>query len=79
MGSRRHTTLNLDMELVEKAQSVLGTSQTTETIHRALQEAVDLDKRRQLLDMGIGDLTPERLEEMRRVRSFDSSDAPESA
>lgn len=39
MGSRRRTTLNLDMELVEQAQAVLRTSQIAETIHRALQEA----------------------------------------
>jgi Arc/MetJ family transcription regulator len=62
------------MELVEEAQRILGTRQATETIHRALQEVVDRDRRRRLLDMGIGDLTPQRLEEMRQNRSFEGAD-----
>jgi hypothetical protein len=74
MAARRHTTLNLDMELVEEAQRVLGTPRATETIHRALQEIVNRDKRRRLLDMGVGDLTPQRLEAMRRNRSFSGED-----
>jgi Arc/MetJ family transcription regulator len=74
---RRHTTLNLDVRLVEEAQRVLGTTQTTETIHQALQEVVDRDKRRLLLGMGTGDLTPQGLEKMRRSRTFDGADTPE--
>lgn len=68
MSVRRRMTLNLDMELVEEAKHVLGTTQTTETIHRALQEIINREKRRRLLEIGIGDLTPQRLEEMRRNR-----------
>lgn len=74
MALRRHTTLNLDVELVERAQHVLGTTQATETIHRALQEIVNQDKRRRLLEMGIGELTPQRLEEMRRNHSLKDVD-----
>jgi Arc/MetJ family transcription regulator len=70
MGNRQHTTLNLDMQLVAEAQRVLGTRQVTETIHRALQEIVDRDKRRRLLEIGIGEMTPQTLEEMRQNRSF---------
>ncbi len=70
MTSRRHTTLNLDMALIDEARRVLGTTQATETIHRALQEVIARDKRRLLLDMGTGDLTPQLLEEMRQNRSF---------
>jgi hypothetical protein len=66
------------MELVEEAQRILGTTQTTETIHQALEEVINREKRRRLLDMGIGDLTPQRLEEMRRNRFYDSADAPPS-
>lgn len=68
--ARRHTTLNLDMDLVEAGRRVLGTTQATETIHRALEEVINRDKRRHLLEMGVGDLTPARLEEMRRNRTF---------
>ena len=74
MNTRRHTTLNLDMELVEEARQLLGTARATETIHLALQEVIDRDKRRRLLEMGMGDLTPERLQELRQNRSFDDAD-----
>ncbi len=70
MATRRHTTLNLDIDLLAEAQRALDTRQATETIHRALREVVDREKRRQLLQMGQGDLTLQRLEEMRRNRSF---------
>jgi hypothetical protein len=79
MVAKRHTTLNLDMGLVEAAQAVLGTTQTTETIHQALQEVINREKRRLLLEMGTGDLTPQRLEEMRENRSFDGADTLQPA
>jgi Arc/MetJ family transcription regulator len=63
------------MELITQAQRVLGTSQVTDTVNRALKDVVDRDRRRQLLAMGRGDLTPERLDEMRRNRSFESREA----
>jgi Arc/MetJ family transcription regulator len=78
MAVRQHTTLNLDMGLVAEAQRILGTTRTTETIHRALQEVINREKRQRLLDMGIGDLTPQRLEEMRQNRFSDSADASRS-
>jgi len=56
-----------------EAQHVLATEQTTETIHRALQDTVDRERRRQLLQMGVGSLTPETLEELRRSRTFEES------
>jgi Arc/MetJ family transcription regulator len=79
MTVRRRTTLNLDMELVAEAQSVLGTAQVTDTVHRALRDVVDRDRRRQLLAMGRGDLTPERLDEMRRNRSFEPRESTQPA
>ena len=36
----KRTSLNLDMSLVDEAREVLGTNGTTETVHRALTEAV---------------------------------------
>lgn len=71
---KKRTTLNLDLKLIDEAQQVLGTTQATETIHRALREVVDRKKRQRLLDMGTGTLTPERLEEVRQNRSFDNAD-----
>jgi Arc/MetJ family transcription regulator len=66
MTAIKHTTLNLDMDLIREAQHVLGTSKATETIHRALEEVVARKRRMELLELGIGDLTPERLEALRR-------------
>ena len=39
MANVRRTSINLDLELVDKAKQALGTSGTTETVHRALEEA----------------------------------------
>jgi Arc/MetJ family transcription regulator len=77
--ARKHTTLNLDMDLVKEAQRALGTQKATETIHRALEEVIAREKRRQLLEMGVGDLTPERLEELRRNRPPEPGDTPSEA
>jgi len=44
----KRTSLNLDMSLVDEARGVLGTKETTETVHRALAEVVRQDKLRQL-------------------------------
>ena len=63
MANVRRTSINLDLELVEKAKRALGTSGTTETVHRALQEVWRREAARQLAewDPGIDDI-----EEFRR-------------
>lgn len=58
------------MELVAEARRILGTSRVTDTVNRALKDVVDRERRRQLLAMGRGGLTPEKLDEMRQSRSF---------
>jgi len=70
---QRRTTLNLDPELVARAGEVLGTRRTTDTVRRALEEAVRRDRLRGLTDWELVDLDPEKLEAMRRSRV--SSDA----
>jgi Arc/MetJ family transcription regulator len=65
---RKHTTINLDQDLVREAQGVLGTSQVTETIHLALAEVVNREKRRRLLEMEFPGLTSESLERLRQNR-----------
>lgn len=50
---RKHTTIDLDVELVRQAAEALGTSRTTETIHAALAEVV-----RRRLRMEITGLRP---------------------
>jgi Arc/MetJ family transcription regulator len=66
----RRTNINLDRELVEAAAAVLGTAQTTETVHAALREVVDRAARQRLAGREFADLTPAALEEMRRPRKF---------
>lgn len=66
----RRTNINLDRELVEAAAVVLGTAQTTETVHAALREVVDRAARQRLAGREFADLTPAALEAMRRLRTF---------
>ncbi len=65
---QRRTTLNLDSELVARAGEVLGTRRTTDTVRRALEEAVRHDRLRRLTEWEFVDLDPVGLEEMRRSR-----------
>lgn len=65
---QRRTTLNLDPELVARAGEVLGTRRTTDTVRRALEEAVRHDRLRRLTEWEFVDLDPARLEEMRGSR-----------
>jgi Arc/MetJ family transcription regulator len=60
--------LDLDLDLVAQAQEVLGTSDTTETIHQALEEAVRRELLRRLARRAFEDLTPHLLAELRRPR-----------
>lgn len=64
----KRTSVNLDLSLVEEAGRVLGTRQTTETLHRALEEIVQRARRRQLANHAFRGLTLETLERVRRPR-----------
>ena len=65
----KRTSLNLDLDLVAEAKEVLQTNETTETIHRALEEVVRRERLRALADERFEDLTPEALAELRRWRT----------
>lgn len=71
---RKHTTLNIDTDLLTAAERALGTSGATETIHRALREVVDLRRRQWLLEYDFPGLTPESLERMRADRVFSETE-----
>jgi len=73
----KHTTINLETDLLEAAQRVLGTSQIGETIHRALEEVVNRRRREWLAAYDFPDLTPAALAEMRSNRSFTDPDTDE--
>jgi hypothetical protein len=65
---RKHTTMDLDQDLVREAAAVLGTRRTVETVHAALADVVARRKRAWLARYELADLTPEAVEEMRRPR-----------
>ena len=67
----KRTSINLDQSLVREAKEVLGTEQTTETVHRALREVVRQQRLRRLAERDFPDLTLESLKGMRRGRSFE--------
>jgi len=46
----KRTSLNLDLDLVAEARSVLGSNGTTETVHRALEDVVRREKLRRLAE-----------------------------
>ena len=48
---RKHTTIDLDQELVNAAAIVLGTTRTTDTIHAALSDVVRRRRRQGLFDV----------------------------
>ena len=66
---RRHTTLDLDLELLHEAADALGTRRTTDTVHAALADVVARRRRSQLVRMDFPDLTPGLLARMRTPRS----------
>lgn len=63
----KRTTINLDAELVAQARGVLGTKNTTDTVHAALRDVVRRELLRRLAERDWG-MTPEELKEMRRSR-----------
>jgi len=64
-GMRRHTTIDIDMDLVREAGVALGTTRMTETVHAALADVV---RRRRLLTLL--DLRPAlNLDDLRTMRA----------
>jgi len=65
---RKHTTLDLDTDLVGQAAEALGTTRITDTVHAALADVVGRRQRAWLARYEFPDLSPESLAEMRRPR-----------
>jgi Arc/MetJ family transcription regulator len=66
----RRTTLNLDLDRVADARDVLGTSTTTDTVHRALREVVRQERLRRLTQQRF-ELTPQEWGPSRVARRRD--------
>jgi Arc/MetJ family transcription regulator len=62
------TSVNLDFALVDEAKGVLGTKETTETIHKALKEVVRSERLRRLSRRRF-DFSNEDLDALRISRS----------
>ena len=69
----QRTTLVIDLEELRRAQVVLGTKTTRETVNRALHEVSRVAALRQAAALvrrgGLGVVEPEDLPELRRTRS----------
>lgn len=74
---RKHTTIDLDTELVQQAADALGTTRTTDTIHEALRDVVRRRQRLAILDFRPA-LDLADLDAMRSHRFAESSAAYES-
>ncbi len=68
----KRTSLNLDLDLVAAAREVLETRETTQTIHRALEEVVRQARLRRLMAHKF-DLSNE---ELKRLRTPDVETLP---
>ena len=71
---RKHTTIDLDGDLVGEARAVLGTRTTTETVHAALADVVRRRRRLGILELRPA-LTLADLDAMRTHR-FSEDPAP---
>ena len=60
----KRTSLNLDLDLVAEAREVLQTRETTQTVHRALEEVVRQARLRRLSARRF-EMTNEELERLR--------------
>ncbi len=69
-SATKRTNINLDTDLVDAAAAVLGTTQTTATVHAALREVVDRAARQRLAERDFAPLTPEVLRGLRSPRTF---------
>jgi Arc/MetJ family transcription regulator len=75
MGMRKHTTIDLDQDLVRQAATVLGTTKTTDTVHAALADVVRRQRRLGLFEIA-HDLDLAALDALRSDRFADASKTP---
>jgi hypothetical protein len=66
MANVRRTSLNLDLELVERAKDALGTTTTTETVHKALAEVWRREAAKRMAAWRFDHMGPDWVEKLRR-------------
>jgi len=67
---RKHTTIDLDQDLVREAAAALGTVRTTDTVHAALSAVVRRRRREGIFEVSV-DLDLDGLDELRAHRFAD--------
>lgn len=72
---RKHTTIDLDQELVRQAGAVLGTTKTTDTVHAALADVVRRQRRLGLFEVA-HDLDLAALDALRSDRFAEAAKKP---
>ena len=77
MAARR-TTMNIDHELVEQAQGILGTETATATVHRALDEVIRRFHLERLAARDFANVDLGETQALRRPRNEQRAWAPES-
>jgi Arc/MetJ family transcription regulator len=62
----KRTSINLDLDLVAQAREILGTNNTTDTVHTALRDAVRRERLKRLTEMRFDHMPDGWLDELRR-------------
>ena len=70
----KRTSINLDLELVDRAREVLGTKTTTDTVHTALRETVRRKLVERLLERRFDHMPEGWLDELRRGEHWPADD-----
>jgi len=77
---RKHTTIDLDVDLVRAAAEALGTTRTTDTVHAALDEVVRRRRRMDILEfrpaLDLADLDAMRADRFAESEAPYASDEP---
>jgi len=62
----KRTSINLDLGLVAEAREILGTKNTTDTVHTALRDAVRRERLERLTEIRFDHMPEGWLDELRR-------------
>jgi hypothetical protein len=62
--------MNLDLDLLDEASGVLGTSRMTDTVHAAMADVIRRRRLEELTTMEFPYMDLEKLKELRRPRDF---------
>ena len=70
----KRTSINLDLGLVEEAREILGTKNTTDTVHTALRDAVRRERLKQAAELRFDHMSDEWWEDLERSQHEPAAD-----